>query len=174
MKMITRGFIACSVLASAALATTSLAADTKGKAVTVHVIDEFGRPLTNARVRVPGTEGKTLVNHNGEWTESLLYTIEGDEFAFERGEHLILNVSAPEYHARAVKYKVRGRVNYIEVPLRRMPEPTAPLKEKEVQDELVRWFSRTAVRAVPEDGGAEKDVEGTPDTPPATDEPEDK
>lgn len=144
---------AASLLAFGLLATGALpddaAAAGKGRAVTVRVVDTFGAPLPNAVVRVPGTEGTTRVNRNGEWTESMLYSVEGDEFPFAKNEWLVFNVSAPEYHARSVKYKVRGRKNYVEIALRPMPEPTAPLAEQGDQDLLIRWFQRTELEGGP-------------------------
>jgi hypothetical protein len=120
------------------------ASEEKGRAVTLRVVDEGGEPLPNATVRVPGTEGKRRVTRNGEWTESVLYTIEGDEFRFKRGDVVEFHVTAPEYHARAIKYRVRGRLNYVEVALKRMPAPDAAL-ESDPDDLLIRWFLRTSV-----------------------------
>jgi hypothetical protein len=117
----------------------------EGRPVTIRVVDEYGVPIQNARVRVPGTEGKTLVNRNGEWTEQMLYTVMGDEFPFARGETIEFHISAPEYHARSVQYKVRGRTNYVEVALKKMPEPTDPLERQDDRDLLIRWFQRTDV-----------------------------
>lgn len=126
-------------------ASTPANAGEKGRPVTVKVFDNAGVPISNAIVRVPGTEGKINVNGNGEWTESMLYTIEGEEFVFKKNEWIVFHVSAPEYHARAVTYRIRGRMNYVEVPLRPMPEPTEPLERVDDQDLLIRWFQRTEV-----------------------------
>lgn len=126
------------------------AGDEKGRPVTIHVVDEYGNPIPNARVRVPNTDGKTLVNRNGDWTESLLYTLMGDEFVFEKNAMIEFHVSAPEYHARSVKYRVRGRMNYVEVALRKMPPPTEPLGNQDDRDLLIHWFKRTEVEDAPE------------------------
>ena len=136
------------VLASAV--DSAQAADNKGRPVTIRVVDPYGMPIPNARVRVPGTEGKTLVDGNGEWTESMLYTVEGDEYVFKKKETIELHISAPKYHARAVKYEVKGNMNYVEVALRPMPEPTAPLGNQDDRDLLIRWFKRTEVEEAPE------------------------
>lgn len=127
------------------------AADKKGRSVTIRVVDEAGEALQNATVRVPGTEGKRRVNLNGEWTESMLYTIEGDEFVFRKNEYVEFHVAAPEFHARAIKYKVRGRMNYVQVALKRMPPPTAPLADED-EDLLIRWFKRTETEELSELG----------------------
>lgn len=134
-------------VASLALTVASASAEEKkaGRPVTIRVIDEVGQPIPNATVRVPGTEGKRRVTRNGEWTESMLYTVEGDEFVFKKNEFIEFHVAAPEYYARAVKYKVRGRLNYVEIALKAMPPPTAPLAAEDDAELLVRWFQRTAV-----------------------------
>lgn len=142
-------------------ASTAHAKDDKGRPVTIRVVDEYGNPIPNARVRVPNTEGKTLVNRNGEWTESMLYTLMGDEFVFEKNAFIEFHVSAPEFYARSVKYRVRGRMNYVEVALRKMPAPTEELGNKDDRDLLIHWFKRTEVEDVPEGGG--QDASATSD-----------
>lgn len=139
------GLIGATALLSAS--TQAYAAD-KGRPVTIRVVDSMGMPVSNAKVRVPRTEGMTEVNRNGEWTETMLYTIEGDEFVFKKNEWIVFNVSAPEFHARSVKYRIRGRMNYVEVALREMPDA---LEEVEDDSELlIKWFNRTEL----EDGPA--------------------
>ena len=134
-------------------ASPALAKDDEGRPVTVRVVDADGNPIENARVRVPGTEGKTRVNRNGEWTESMLYTIMGDEFPFEKKTMIEFHVSAPRYHARSVKYRVRGRKNYVQIALKAMPRPTEPLEAQDDRDLLIRWFKRTDMENVPVGGG---------------------
>ncbi|TVQ87406.1 MAG: hypothetical protein EA397_19010 [Deltaproteobacteria bacterium] len=132
----------------------AIAADKKkGRPVTIRVVDQEGQALPNATVRVPGTEGKRLVNRNGEWTESMLYTHEGDEFVFQKNEFVEFHIAAPEFHARSIRYRVRGRMNYVQVVLKPMPPPTAPLAEDEGDDLMIRWFQRTEAEE------AEGDVE---------------
>lgn len=137
-------------LALSSAVDVAAAAETKGRPVTIRVVDQFGMPIVNARVRVPGTEGKTLVDGNGEWTESMLYTVEGDEFVFKKKDFIEFNISAPKYYARAVRYEVKGNMNYVEVALRAMPEPTAPLTTQDDRDMLIRWFQRTEVEEAPQ------------------------
>ncbi|MFK7926825.1 MAG: hypothetical protein AB8H79_01460 [Myxococcota bacterium] len=150
MNTTTRTALMTGSLILAGLAGSSAAqAAGKGRPVTVRVVDVDGQALPNAVVRVPKTEGKTRVNRNGEWTESMLYTTDGDEFTFAKNEWLVFNISAPGFHARPVKYKVRGRKNYVEIALRPMPEPTAPLAESADQDLLIRWFQRTEIEEGP-------------------------
>jgi hypothetical protein len=122
-----------------------------GRPVTIHVINEQGEPIPNATVRVPGTEGTRLVNRNGEWTQSMLYTVEGDEYPFQKNEFIEFVITAPEYHAGSIRYRVRGRYNYVEVALRRMPPPTAALLDEDDRDLLIRWFQRTEVEGPPQD-----------------------
>lgn len=159
--------LALAVLGGAALLSASspaIAAD-KGRPVTIRVVDSMGVPIVNAKVRVPGTEGKTQVNRNGEWTETMLYTIEGDEYVFEKNSWIEFNISAPEFHARSVKYRIRGRMNYVEVALRKMPEPTKPLEEVDDQDLLIRWFQRTEVEDAPDSAAAAPPAAPPPETP---------
>lgn len=137
------------------LSTGAVASDKKGRSVTIRVVDEAGQPLPNATVRVPGTEGKRLVNRNGEWTESMLYTLDGDEFIFQKNEFVEFHIAAPEFHARSIKYRVRGRTNFVQVPLKPMPPPTAPLAEDESDDLMIRWFQRTEVDESDEAEGTE-------------------
>jgi len=135
------------VLAGLALALVSpaLAKGDKGRPVTIRVVDEQGQPIPNATVRVPGTEGKRRVTRAGEWTESMLYTVDGDEFVFRKNEFVEFHVAAPEFHARSIKYRVRGRMNYVQVALKAMPPPAASLAAEANSELLVRWFQRTAV-----------------------------
>lgn len=152
----TRTALVAVMLAAAGVTGTTLltpdvavAAD-KGRPVTIRVVDQNGVAIPNANVRVPGTEGKTKVNGNGEWTETMLYTIEGDEFVFKKNETIVFYISAPEFHARTIAYPVKGRMNYVEIALRKMPEPTKPLEQVDDQDLLIRWFQRTEVEDSPD------------------------
>lgn len=144
---------------SVALAGPALAKGDKGRPVTIRVVDEQGQPIPNASVRVPGTEGKRRVTRNGEWTESMLYTVEGDEYVFRKNEYVEFHVAAPEFHARSIKYRVRGRLNYVEVALKAMPPPTAPLAVDDNAELLVRWFQRTALDE-PTDEAQAQEIEG--------------
>jgi len=159
--------LGAAVVLGGALVSASTPADAgeKGRPVTIHVVDVYGQPITNATVRVPGTEGKTKVNGNGEWTETMLYTIEGDEYVFKKNEEVVFHVSAPEYHARPVRYRIRGRMNYVEVALRKMPEPTDPLKQVDDQDLLIRWFQRTEVEDAPDATSSVTPTESAPEAP---------
>jgi hypothetical protein len=156
MSAVARALIALTLLL--APMSGALAEEGKGgRPVTIRVVDDQGLAIPNARVKIPGTEGKTLTNRNGEWTESMLYTIEGDEFIFKKNAFLEFHVSAPEFHARSVKYKIRGRMNYVEVALRKMPEPTAPLKAEDDRDLLIRWFQRTETQEAPAETVTDQD-----------------
>jgi hypothetical protein len=143
MQRVVRSVLALALFAG--LATSAAAEDKKGRPVTIRVVDEDGQALPNATVRVPGTEGKRRVTRNGEWTESMLYTVEGDEFVFRKNEFVEFHIAAPEFHARSIKYKVRGRMNYLQIALKRMPPPLEPLTAEDDNELLVRWFQRTAV-----------------------------
>tara|TARA_B100001989_G_scaffold61874_1_gene41584 strand:- start:72 stop:578 length:507 start_codon:yes stop_codon:yes gene_type:complete len=154
MPRLSTSLLVCAAVAlGSTVASPDALAGERGRTVTVHVVDTLGNPIKNANVRVPGTEGRTRVNGNGDWTiteKDKLYTVEGDEFLFTKNLMAEFHVSAPEFHARSVQYRIRGRMNYVTVALRKMPEPTEPLEKTDDQDLLIRWFQRTEVEEAPE------------------------
>lgn len=93
-------------------------AEDVGIPVTLRVTNAEGMPVATAKVRHPEEKQLHAVNTaTGEWTESVLYMLDGSEFVFEKGTELVLEVTAPGYQLMPVKYIVRKRGNVIPVQL---------------------------------------------------------
>ena len=113
--------------------------------VSILVLDGAGLPITNAWVRVPDTEGRRDVDATtGEWTESSLWSLEGEELIFAPNMLLSLTVSAPGYQSREFVYKVRSRKNQVSVVL---PELEVPKVDESA--DAIHWVRRTAVSPDP-------------------------
>ena len=110
--------------------------------VVVRVVTTDGAPIPNAWVRIPGTEGRRMVDRNGEWEAEMLYTLEGEEMFFSRGSVIDFSISAPGYQSLAARYKVRGRGNVVTVPLARMPQMN--FVDDDDAELMIQWFQRTA------------------------------
>lgn len=110
--------------------------------VVVRVVTPEGEAIPNAWVRIPGTEGRRMVDRNGEWEADMLYTLEGDELHFTRGAVIDFSISAPGYQSLTARYKVRGRGNIVTVPLERMPQ--LQFVDDDDAELMIQWFQRTA------------------------------
>jgi len=105
----------------------------------VHVKDSEGKPIPNAWVRIPDTEGRRQVSsETGIWEASMLYRYDGDILFFLRGDIVNLTVSAPGYQAQALIYTIRPRRNEFEVQLQAMLKAEAAV---EADEELsIEWL----------------------------------
>lgn len=129
----------------------------EGMLVSVAVVDEQGRPIPNAWVRVPDTEGRRLVDpETGVWATRYLYAYDGMEIFFERGMVLELTISAPGYSSRLARYRVRGGKNQLTVELSKLPEEEADA------DTQITWFRKS----LPPDQVGPEVGSGTPPAPP--------
>lgn len=138
---------ACAWVLAAAVLTPSVADAKKEKEVVarlvvVRVVTTDGEPIPNAWVRIPGTEGRRMVDRNGEWEAEMLYTLEGEEMFFSRGSVIDFSISAPGFQSLAARYKVRGRGNVVTIPLERMPQRN--FVDDDDADLMIQWFQRTA------------------------------
>ena len=110
--------------------------------VTVSVEDPEGRPIPNAWVRIPGTEGRRTVEQDtGVWEATTLFDPSGQPIIFQRGMRLELTVTAPGYAPVRVSYKVRSRRNSLDVTLVPMQRPDILPQGVTTLDTLVKeWL----------------------------------
>ncbi len=109
----------------------------EGVKVTVIVVDEAGAPIPTAVVRHPLEADRHRVNTvDGAFSESVLYLPDGTELKFLPGMELELEISAPGYVNRPVKYVIRKRKNVITVPLAKME---LSLDEEELEDPMIQF-----------------------------------
>jgi len=109
------------------------------KLLSVQVKDVDGKPIPNAWVRIPDTEGRRQVSpKTGIWEASMLYRYDGDILFFLRGDVVNLTVSAPGYQAQALIYTIRPRRNEFEVTLKPMLKAESAV---EADEELsIEWL----------------------------------
>lgn len=126
-------------LVTSLLMTTSVSEARRPKLLSVHVKDSEGKPIPNAWVRIPDTEGRRQVSsETGIWEASMLYRYDGDILFFLRGDIVNLTVSAPGYQAQALIYTIRPRRNEFEVQLQAMLKAEAAV---EADEELsIEWL----------------------------------
>lgn len=112
------------------------------RTVTITVTDPAGKPIPNAWVRVPETDGRRQVDpESGKWATDLLYKLDGTEYWFLKGTTIDFMISAPQYQTASLVFKVRGRKsnNNLLVALEPMDKP-----DLGNDDELmIQWFKRT-------------------------------
>ena len=110
--------------------------------VAVTVTDMEGKPVPNAWVRIPETEGRRAVDPtSGIWEASMLYRYDGEPMVFTRGMNLELSVSAPGYLTQVIAFEVRARRNELPVQLEKMPEQEIlPDGLETDEDVLLEWF----------------------------------
>ncbi len=102
------------------------------KLLSVQVLDVSGKPIPNAWVRIPDTEGRRQVSQKtGIWEASMLYRFDGDILFFLRGDTINLTVSAPGYQAQALIYTIRTRRNEFDVTLQKMLKAEAAVESDE-------------------------------------------
>ena len=119
-------------------------AEDVGIPVTIRVLDIEGSPVTTAVVRHPDEKDPHRVNsENGEWTNSVLYMPNGDEFIFEKGTQLEFEVSAPGYQTSRINYEVRKRRNTATVVLQKME---LSLEDEGDDEDIVIQFGRDKPR----------------------------
>ncbi len=112
--------------------------DDDGVLVTVQVLDEVGRALPSAWVRVPDTEGRRRVDaETGVWQARYLYAYDGMELPFKRGQVVEFTISAPGYATRLARYRVRGGKNQLTIGLEPLPEGDLEV------DTDITWFRRS-------------------------------
>ena len=131
------------LLASTVFSTSAIANEKDAKIVTVRVLDKNDKPIPNAWVRLPQTEGRRMVDEFGKWQAKSLYELDGNERFFMKKDVLDFTISAPGYTSRSVAYEVQNRRNLITVQLE--PMNYAILDGEEDQDLMIRWFQRTYV-----------------------------
>jgi len=133
-----------------ALAGVAQAKDEEGMLVEVQVVDAGGHAIPNAWVRVPDTEGRRSVSpQTGVWSARYLYSFDGVEVYFKRGEVLEMTISAPGYQARVARYRVRRGKNELHVVLDKLPA------EQAQADSDISWFRRDSVPRNPSEKGAD-------------------
>lgn len=110
--------------------------------VAVTVTDSEGKPIPNAWVRIPNTEGRRTVDPStGLWEASMLYGYDGEPLVFTRGMVLEISVSAPGYLTRSIEFEVRARRNELPITLETMPEQQIlPDGLETDEDALLEWF----------------------------------
>ena len=109
------------------------------KLLSVHVKDVEGRPIPNAWVRIPDTEGRRQVApKTGIWEASMLYRYDGDILFFLRGDIVNLTVSAPGYQAQALIYTIRPRRNEFDVHLATMVKAESAVESDE--ELAIEWL----------------------------------
>lgn len=112
--------------------------DDEGVLVRITVVDTEERPIPNAWVRVPDTEGRRIVDpETGIWESRYLYAYDGMEIFFERRMTLEFTISAPGHATRVARYRVRGGKNQLTVVLPDLTTDTA-----EVDTDVI-WFRRS-------------------------------
>lgn len=118
--------------------TPAFARDEEGVPITIHVVDASNsKPIPNAWVRVPDTEGRRRVDPaSGSWTASYLYTYDGAEYFFLRGMMLEFTISAPGYSSKVAQYRVKARRNELTVAL-----PPIEIEDNQLDTEI-DWFKR--------------------------------
>jgi hypothetical protein len=110
--------------------------------VAVTVTNTDGKPIPNAWVRIPNTEGRRTVDPaTGLWEASMLYGYDGEPLVFTRGMVLQISVSAPGYLTHIIEFEVRARRNELPVTLEKMPEQDIlPDGLETDEDVLLEWF----------------------------------
>jgi hypothetical protein len=118
------------------------------RTVTITVTDPSGKPIPNAWVRVPETDGRRAVDpQSGKWETDLLYKLDGTEYWFLKGKPIDFMISAPQYQTASLLFKVHGRKsnNNLLVSLQPMEKP-----DLGNDDELmIQWFKRTNTETAP-------------------------
>jgi hypothetical protein len=110
--------------------------------VTITVTDADGKPIPNAWVRVPGTDGRREVDPtNGKWSAEVLYLLDGTELWFLKNRPVEFMVSAPEYQTASVKFRVQGRKSNNNLLVSLVKMERADLGSED--DLLIQWFKRT-------------------------------
>jgi hypothetical protein len=113
------------------------------RTVTITVTDAAGKPIPNAWVRVPETDGRRQVDPGtGKWASDLLYKLDGTEYWFLKGTTIDFMISAPQYQTASLVFKVHGRKsnNNLLVSLEPMEKP-----DLGNDDELmIQWFKRSS------------------------------
>lgn len=121
----------------------SVASAGRPRVVTVVVQDRQGAPISNAWVRVPGTERERAVEHDtGVWERALVYEPDGSPRIFHKGMELPLTVTAPGFRPRRIVYRIRGRKNVIEVVLEPLPAASPIRADAETIDSLMEQWLR--------------------------------
>jgi hypothetical protein len=131
--------VVLSSLVTGLLMTSTVSEARRPKLLSVHVKDIEGKPISNAWVRIPDTEGRRQVSSaTGIWEASMLYRYDGDILFFLRGDTVNLTVSAPGYQAQALIYTIRPRRNEFDVQLQTMLKAEAAV---EADEELsIEWL----------------------------------
>lgn len=133
--------LAATALAAGLVAPLSARAE-RPQIVAVTVTDVDGKPIPNAWVRIPNTEGRRTVEPStGLWEASMLYGFDGEPLVFTRGMVLQLSVSAPGYLTQIIEFEVRARRNELPITLEKMPEQEIlPDGLETDEDVLLEWF----------------------------------
>ncbi len=105
-----------------------------GVEVRIKVMDLEGAPIPTAVVRHPEEADRRRVNSvTGEWKASTLYLPDGSELVFVPGMSIQLEVSAPGYMTKIIKYDIRKRKNLAEVQLEQLAMETDDIEEPLIQ-----------------------------------------
>ena len=133
--------LAATALAGGLVAPLSARAE-RPQIVAVTVTDIDGKPIPNAWVRIPNTEGRRTVDPaTGLWEASMLYGFDGEPLVFTRGMVLQISVSAPGYLTQIIEFEVRARRNELPITLEKMPEQEIlPDGLETDEDVLLEWF----------------------------------
>lgn len=106
----------------------------EGVEVRIRVMDPAGEPIPTAVVRHPEEADRRRVNSvTGEWTASTLYLPDGSELVFVPGMSIQLEVSAPGYMTKIVKYDIRKRKNLALVQLEELAMEADDIEEPLIQ-----------------------------------------
>jgi len=132
----TRLVLGLGVLLSMGCATTRSAGE--GVPVRVYVLGEAdGKPVPTAVVRHPDEADPHRVNAaTGHWEGSVLYLPDGSELIFTAGMSIDLEVSAPGYLSKIIRYDIKKRRNHFNVELQQLE------LEDDVFEEPIIQFGR--------------------------------
>ncbi len=107
---------------------------TEGVEVRIKVMTMEGEPIPTAVVRHPEEADRRRVNSvTGEWTASTLYLPDGSELIFVPGMSVQLEISAPGYMTKIIKYDIRKRKNLAEVQLEVLAMDVEDIEEPLIQ-----------------------------------------
>lgn len=131
MARLVAGFVLFLVMGCA---TTRSAGE--GVPVRVYVLAEAdGKPIPTAVVRHPDEADPHRVNAaTGHWEGSVLYLPDGSELIFSPGMSIDLEVSAPGYLSKVIRYDIKKRRNHFPVELQLLE-----LKDDEFEEPIIQF-----------------------------------